>query len=73
MKKKEKLLICDLDGTLFDTRRVNFLSYVSALQKAGLPVNFDYDTYLKEFWGPTYRYFCRRWACRSSLWKKCTI
>lgn len=57
MKKKDKLVICDLDGTLFDTRRVNFTSYTKALEKAGIPVTFDYKTYLQKYWGPTYRYF----------------
>lgn len=57
MKKKDKLVICDLDGTLFDTRKVNFKAYTEALEKAGLPVLFDYETYIREYWGPTYRYF----------------
>ena len=29
---KEKLVICDLDGTLFDTRRVNYHAYREALE-----------------------------------------
>lgn len=54
---KEKLVICDLDGTLFDTRRVNYHAYREALELAGLPVNFNYDFYVKRCWGPTYRGF----------------
>ncbi len=55
--KKDKLLICDLDGTLFDTRKVNYQAYVAALKAAGLPVHTDYRAYLKNCWGPTYRTF----------------
>lgn len=55
--EKNKLIICDLDGTLFDTRRVNYMAYREAIEKAGLPVNFDYDKYVKDCWGPSYRGF----------------
>ena len=54
---KQNLLICDLDGTLFDTRKVNYHAYREALIKANLPLNFDYAKYLKDCWGPTYRTF----------------
>ena len=54
---KEKLVICDLDGTLFDTRRVNYHAYREALEIAGIPINFDYDFYINRCWGPTYRGF----------------
>ena len=56
-KSKDKLLICDLDGTLFDTRKVNYMAYKQALEAAGLEVSFDYDKYLKDCWGPSYREF----------------
>lgn len=36
--EKSKLVICDLDGTLFDTRRVNYMAYREAIERAGLPV-----------------------------------
>lgn len=55
--KKQKLVICDLDGTLFDTRKVNYMAYREAIASVGLPVNFDYEKYLRECWGPTYREF----------------
>lgn len=55
--KKTKLVICDLDGTLFDTRKVNYMAYREAIASVGLPVNFDYEKYLRECWGPTYREF----------------
>lgn len=55
--EKSKLVICDLDGTLFDTRRVNYMAYREAIERAGLPVVFDYDIYVEKCWGPTYRGF----------------
>lgn len=43
---KDKLAIFDLDGTLFDTSRVNYLAYKNALNK----FDFDIDyTYYKNF------------------------
>ena len=30
--KKDKLILCDLDGTLFDTLEVNYHSYKEALK-----------------------------------------
>lgn len=56
-KLKTNLLICDLDGTLFDTRKVNYYAYREAITKAGLPITFDYAKYLQKCWGPTYRTF----------------
>ena len=55
--EKSKLVSCDLDGTLFDTRRVNYMAYREAIERAGLPVIFDYDIYVEKCWGPTYRGF----------------
>ena len=43
--EKSKLVICDLDGTLFDTRRVNYMAYREAIERAGLPVVFDLNIY----------------------------
>jgi beta-phosphoglucomutase-like phosphatase (HAD superfamily) len=37
-----KLIIVDLDGTLFDTRKVNYLAYKEALNTFGYNVDFDY-------------------------------
>ena len=54
---RDKLIICDLDGTLFDTRRVNYMAYKEAIIKFGLPMNTSYDEYIKKCWGPTYRAF----------------
>lgn len=39
---KDKLAIFDLDGTLYDTRKVNWLSYDKALQSCGFNIDFKY-------------------------------
>jgi len=39
---KSKLAIFDLDGTLFDTRRVNFLSYQQALIEEGYSLSLEF-------------------------------
>ena len=56
---KDKLIICDLDGTLFDTRRVNYMAYKEAIIKLGLPMNTSYDEYIKKCWGPIIEHFYR--------------
>lgn len=38
----KKLAIFDLDGTLYDTREVNFLSYQKALKEVGYEVDRDF-------------------------------
>ena len=37
-----KACIFDLDGTLYDTRRVNFLSYQKALEQFGYTMDYEY-------------------------------
>ena len=37
-----KLIMVDLDGTLFDTRKVNYLSYRDAVNEYGYDLNYDY-------------------------------
>lgn len=49
----KKLAIFDLDGTLFDTQEVNYLSYKQALEKQGF--NLDYEFYTKECNGKYYK------------------
>lgn len=39
---KNKLAIFDLDGTLFDTSEVNYLSYKKALNELGYDIDHDY-------------------------------
>ena len=33
------------------------MAYREAIERAGLPVIFDYDIYVEKCWGPTYRGF----------------
>lgn len=42
VKKKSKLAIFDLDGTLFDTKEVNYLAYKEAIGKFGYRIDFMY-------------------------------
>lgn len=39
---QSKLLIVDLDGTLFDTRRVNYMAYREALERHGFQLDYEY-------------------------------
>ena len=39
---KTRLALLDLDGTLYDTRRVNFLSYQKALEQFGYTMDYEY-------------------------------
>ena len=40
--QKNKLAIFDLDGTLFDTKMVNYLAYNKALEKYNISIDYDY-------------------------------
>ncbi|GHV96382.1 haloacid dehalogenase [Spirochaetia bacterium] len=42
MDEKTKLAIFDFDGTLFDTRMVNFAAYSEALKEYGYSIEYDY-------------------------------
>lgn len=37
-----KLIMVDLDGTLFDTKRVNYLAYKEAIKPFGYSIDYDY-------------------------------
>ena len=50
---KDRLAIFDMDGTLIDTCRVNFLSYRDALAEEGFEITEDYFT--NECFGKGYR------------------
>ncbi|MDO4188201.1 MAG: HAD family phosphatase [Lachnospiraceae bacterium] len=50
---KTKLAIFDLDGTLFDTRKVNYQAYKLALDKYNVPL--DYDEFASMFNGRLYK------------------
>ncbi|BCZ49012.1 haloacid dehalogenase [Clostridium gelidum] len=39
---KGKLAILDLDGTLFDTKEVNYMAYKTALEEYGYTIEYDY-------------------------------
>ncbi|MBP5158515.1 MAG: HAD family phosphatase [Treponema sp.] len=52
---KTRLAMFDLDGTLFDTRRVNWLSYREALAPFG--VDLDYGYFCRECNGKHYKAF----------------
>lgn len=52
---KDKLAIFDLDGTLFDTRDVNYKSYQKALNTFG--IKLDYEYYCKECNGKKFSTF----------------
>lgn len=39
---KNKLAIFDLDGTLFNTEEVNYLSYKGALEQKGYSLEYDF-------------------------------
>lgn len=53
--KRNKLILCDLDGTLFDTTKVNYYSYKEALNK--INYDMDYDFFIKECYGKHYKEF----------------
>lgn len=53
----EKLAMFDMDGTLFDTRRVNYYSYKKALNEVGC--DFDYDFFLSHCYGSHYTDFLK--------------
>lgn len=52
---KDKLALFDLDGTLFDTRDVNFLSYKLALKEFGYKLEYEY--FCNECNGMSYKRF----------------
>lgn len=39
---KKQLALFDLDGTLYDTRKVNFFSYQKALEQFGYTMDYEY-------------------------------
>lgn len=57
MNLKNKLAIFDLDGTLFDTKDVNYNAYQNAIRMAKIDVKIDYDDFCKLYNGKNYRDF----------------
>lgn len=52
---KDKLLIFDMDGTLFDTSESNYLAYKEAAESLGYEI--DRDKFMRLFVGKNYREF----------------
>lgn len=52
---KHKLAIFDLDGTLFDTTKVNFYSYKQAMEECGFSLSYDY--FIQKCYGRYYKEF----------------
>lgn len=52
-----KLAIFDLDGTLFDTKDVNFRAYTHAIKKCGFSIDIDYKYYCDFCNGNNYKTF----------------
>lgn len=57
MGKVKKLAIFDLDGTLFDTKDVNFRAYSKAIQECGYQADIDYNYYCDFCNGKNYKTF----------------
>lgn len=55
--EKNRLALFDLDGTLFDTKDVNFRAYSKALANCGIEANIDYNYYCKFCNGNSFRVF----------------
>lgn len=54
---KEKLAIFDLDGTLFDTRAVNYHAYQEAIRSCGYPFSLSFQEYTRGYAGTHYAAF----------------
>lgn len=57
MEKRNKLAIFDMDGTLFDTKNVNYKAYSTALEELGFDVDIDYKYYCEFCNGNNYKVF----------------
>ena len=57
LNKKEKLAIFDMDGTLFDTKNVNYTAYSRALEECGYKLEMDYKFYCDFCNGNHYKTF----------------
>lgn len=55
--KKKKLALFDMDGTLYDTKDVNFRSYKEALETVGIYSKIDYRYYCDFCNGNDYKIF----------------
>lgn len=57
MTKDKKLAIFDLDGTLFDTKDVNFRAYTEAIKRCHYQADVDYQYYCDFCNGNNYKTF----------------
>ena len=57
MSLKNKLAIFDLDGTLFDTKDVNYNAYQNAIKMLGIDAEIDYNNFCNLYNGKNYREF----------------
>ena len=57
MEMIKKLAIFDMDGTLFDTKKVNYKAYSRALKECGFSVDIDYKYYCDFCNGNNYNVF----------------
>ena len=57
MSLKNKLAIFDLDGTLFDTKDVNYNAYQNAIKMVEIDVKIDYNDFCNLYNGKNYRDF----------------
>ena len=57
MNLKNKLAIFDLDGTLFDTKDVNYNAYQNAIKMLGIDTEIDYNNFCNLYNGKNYREF----------------
>lgn len=57
MQIRNKLAIFDMDGTLFDTKNVNYTAYSKALKECGFAVSIDYKYYCEFCNGNNYKIF----------------
>ena len=57
MSLKNKLAIFDLDGTLFDTKDVNYNAYQNAIRMAEIDANINYNDFCNLYNGKNYKDF----------------
>ena len=57
MNSKNKLAIFDLDGTLFDTKNVNYNAYQDAIKMVKIEINIDYNDFCTLYNGKNYKDF----------------
>lgn len=57
MNLKNKLAIFDLDGTLFNTKDVNYNAYQAAIKMTGIDVNINYNDFCNLYNGKNYKDF----------------